>query len=252
MNLFNHHRQEQLEKEAPLAARMRPESFDEFVGQEHIVGEGCVLRRSIEADQLPSIILWGPPGSGKTTLAHIIANTTRSHFSAISAVSAGVAEVRRIIDEANKRRALPSFGDIVMQLHREKQEQDEAKERRALYQHRTVLFIDEIHRFNKAQQDVILPFVENGEIILIGATIDNPSFEVVPPLLSRCRVFTLNRLTDEQMELIVKRALSDEERGLGKAKVGRARRPPWATWGLPTQIKASWTSPLSSIKRPSK
>jgi putative ATPase len=172
---------------------MRPANFDEFVGQEHILGAGHVLRKSIEADQLPSIIFWGPPGSGKTTLANIIASVTKSHFSPISAVASGVADLRRIVDEA--------------------------KERRALNQQRTILFIDEIHRFNKAQQDAILPYVENGTITLIGATTENPSFEVISPLLSRCRVFTLNALTEEQVKLIVQRAIDDEERGLGKMKV---------------------------------
>jgi len=193
MNLFNHHREEQLEQEAPLAARMRPKDFAEFVGQEHLVGEGRVLRSSIEADQVPSIILWGPPGSGKTTLAYIIASITKSQFSPISAVSAGVADLRRIVEEA--------------------------KERRGMHQQRTILFIDEIHRFNKAQQDAVLPFVENGTITLIGATTENPSFEVISALLSRCRVFTLNALTEEQVGLIIKRALDDEERGLGKLRV---------------------------------
>ena len=157
------------------------------------MGEGHVLRKSIEADQLPSIIFWGPPGSGKTTLANIIASVTKSHFSPISAVASGVADLRRIVDEA--------------------------RERHALYQQRTILFIDEIHRFNKAQQDAMLPYVENGTITLIGATTENPSFEVISPLLSRCRVFTLNALTEEQIKLIMQRAIEDEEQGLGKMKV---------------------------------
>jgi putative ATPase len=193
MDLFDLQREQQLKQEAPLAARMRPRNFAEFVGQEHLVGEGRVLRKSIEADQLPSIIFWGTPGSGKTTLAYIIANITKAHFSPISAVSAGVADLRRIVEEA--------------------------KERSGMYQQRTILFIDEIHRFNKAQQDAILPFVENGTVTLIGATTENPSFEVISPLLSRCRVFTLNLLTNEEVRLIVQRALEDEERGLGKLKV---------------------------------
>ncbi len=192
-DLFQHVGERQLKHEAPLAARMRPRSFDEFVGQEHIVGEGHVLRKSIEADQVPSIIFWGPPGNGKTTLAYIIASVTRSHFSPISAVASGVADLRRIVDEA--------------------------RERRGLYQQRTILFIDEIHRFNKAQQDAILPYVENGTVTLIGATTENPSFEVISPLLSRCRVFTLDALTDEQVGLIVRQALQDKERGLGNMKV---------------------------------
>ncbi len=193
MTLFDLHREQQLEREAPLAARMRPRRFAEFVGQEHIVGEGRVLRKAVEQDLIPSIILWGPPGSGKTTLAYVIAAATKSHFSPISAVSAGVADLRRIVEEANTRRG----------MHGE----------------RTILFIDEIHRFNKAQQDAILPYVENGTITMIGATTENPSFEIISALLSRCRVFTLNMLTDEQIGLIIQRALADRERGLGEMKV---------------------------------
>jgi putative ATPase len=179
--------------DAPLAARMRPRSLAEFVGQEHLVGEGRVLRKSIEADQIPSMILWGPPGSGKTTLAYVVANVTKSHFSPLSAVSAGVADLRRIVNEAKRRRKLSG--------------------------QRTILFIDEIHRFNKSQQDAILPYVENGIVTFIGATTENPSFEVISALLSRCRVFTLDPLTDEQVRLIVERAIKDEDRGLGKFKV---------------------------------
>ena len=193
MTLFEDYRRQQMEKEAPLAARMRPRSFEEFMGQEHIVGQGRVLRKTIEADQLMSIIFWGPPGSGKTTLARIIASMTKSHFSPISAVTAGVADLRRIIDEA--------------------------RERGGMYARRTILFIDEIHRFNKAQQDVVLPYVEDGTITLIGATTENPSFEVISPLLSRCRVFTLNALTNDEVRITVERAIADEERGLGKMGV---------------------------------
>ncbi len=193
MDLFELRREEQLSQEAPLAARMRPRGFSEFVGQEHLIGEGRVLRKAIEADQPPSIIFWGPPGSGKTTIAYIIANVTKSHFSPISAVAAGVADLRRIVEEA--------------------------KERRGLYGQKTILFIDEIHRFNKAQQDAILPYVEEGTITLIGATTENPSFEVISPLLSRCRVFTLNPLSDEEINLIIRQALEDRERGLGRMKV---------------------------------
>lgn len=188
MDLFDLSREQQREREAPLAARMRPRNFDEFVGQEHLVGKGRVLRKSIESDQVPSMILWGPPGSGKTTLAYIVASLTRSHFSPISAVSSGVADLRRVVEEA--------------------------KERRGLHQRRTILFIDEIHRFNKAQQDAVLPYVEDGTITLIGATTENPSFEVISPLLSRCRVFTLSPLSYEEVDIIVKRALEDGERGL--------------------------------------
>ncbi len=192
MTLFEHKRKEQSTRNAPLAARMRPRSFDEFVGQEHIVGPDHALRKSIESDQIPSMILWGPPGSGKTTLALIVANLTGSHFSAVSAVTSGVADLRKIVEEA--------------------------RDRLGMYERRTILFIDEIHRFNKAQQDVILPHVEDGTVVLIGATTENPSFEVIAPLLSRCRVFTLQALTIEQVQLIVERAVSDEEHGLARMK----------------------------------
>jgi putative ATPase len=193
MDMFEKQFEELKKKEAPLAARMRPTTLKEFVGQEHIVGEGRVLRKAIESGQLPSIILWGPPGSGKTTLATIIANTTLSHFSSVSAVTAGVADLRRIIEEA--------------------------KERRKLYQQKTILFIDEIHRFNKSQQDAVLPFVEDGTITLIGATTENPSFEVISPLLSRARVFTLNPLTEVELKIIIERAMQDKEKGIGNIKV---------------------------------
>lgn len=195
-DLFEDQRKKALGREAPLAARMRPRTFDDFVGQEHILGEGRVLRRSIEADQIPSMILWGPPGVGKTTLANLIANVTRSYFDPVSAVTAGVADLRRIVEGA--------------------------RERRGMYGQRTLLFVDEIHRFNKAQQDVILPHVEEGTVTLIGATTENPSFEVIAPLLSRCRVFTLKALTDEEVVTIVRRALLDEERGMGSLHVDMA------------------------------
>jgi putative ATPase len=182
-----------LPRSMPLAARIRPRTFAEFVGQGHLVAEGRVFRKCIESDQLPSIILWGPPGSGKTTLAQIIASITRSHFSPLSAVSAGVADLRRVIAEGRKR--LRASGQ------------------------RTILFVDEIHRFNKAQQDAVLPFVENGTVTLIGATTENPSFEVIAPLLSRCRTFRLNLLSDREIRLIAERAIEDEERGLGEFKV---------------------------------
>src|SRR6266550_3362077 len=172
----------------PLAARMRPRDLDEFVGQAHLVGKGRVLRKAMEAGQLPSMILWGPPGTGKTTLAAIGAKRTQSRFVAISAVASGVAELRKIIEESRKLRGLTNQG--------------------------TVLFIDEIHRFNKAQQDVVLPYVENGDVTLLGATTENPSFEVNSALLSRSRVFTLKPLTEDDVRLIVQRALQ-EERGLG-------------------------------------
>ena len=193
MPLFDLPEDKDLPRSMPLAARMRPQAFTEFVGQEHLIAEGRVLRKCIEADQLPSMILWGPPGSGKTTLAHIIAGITKSHFSPLSAVSAGVTDLRRITAEA--------------------------KERLKLSGQRTILFIDEIHRFNKAQQDAVLPFVENGTVTLIGATTENPSFEVVSPLLSRCRVFRLDMLSDEQIKVIIGRAIRDEKEGFGKFNI---------------------------------
>ena len=186
--LFEHGREQQAREMAPLAERMRPATFDEFVGQEHILAEDRVLRRSIEIDRVPSILFWGPPGSGKTTLARLIATVTRAHFEPVSAVSAGVADLRKAVAGA--------------------------QERQALYQQSTILFVDEIHRFNKAQQDVILPHVEDGTVTFIGATTENPSFEVNAPLLSRCRVFTLNALDDGAVTVIIKRALDDDRRGL--------------------------------------
>ncbi len=193
MDMFEQKAEEIKRKEAPLATRMRPTTFSDFVGQEHLIGPGRVLRKAIETGKVPSILLWGPPGSGKTTLAYIIADATESHFEPISAVSAGVADLRRIIEGANDRRK---------NLHQQ-----------------TILFIDEIHRFNKAQQDAVLPYVEDGTIILIGATTENPSFEVVSPLLSRCQVLALNPLTDDEIQLIIMRALKDMIRGLGSFKV---------------------------------
>ncbi len=179
--------------QAPLATRMRPHSLGNFVGQEHILAPGRVLRLAIESDRIPSMVLWGPPGSGKTTLAHIIAASTGSFFAPVSAVNANVADLRRIVQQAKERR--PKTGQ------------------------KTILFIDEIHRFNKAQQDAVLPFVEDGTVTMIGATTENPSFEVISPLLSRSRVFTLRPLSKEDLRAITLRALQDRERGLGALNV---------------------------------
>ena len=189
-SLFEHQRQQQMAKNAPLADRMRPRTFDEFVGQEHVVGIDRVLRRAIQADRLPSFILWGPPGSGKTTLARLIAGVTQASFQSVSAVTSGVADLRRIVSEA--------------------------RDRSGMHQEKTILFVDEIHRFNKSQQDVILPHVEDGTVTFIGATTENPSFEVNAPLLSRCRVFALQNLTPEEAEKIIRSALADDQRGLGE------------------------------------
>ena len=177
--------------DAPLAARMRPRDLDEFVGQDSVAGPGAPLRQMIERDGVPSIILWGPPGSGKTTIASIIAQRTERHFERISAVSAGVAELRTAAKEARERRRLSG--------------------------RRTILFIDELHRFSRSQQDVILPHVEDGTVSLIGATTENPSFYVVAPLLSRARVFRLDLLTPEALAEIVRRAIADPARGLDGA-----------------------------------
>jgi len=189
-DLFEKGIRELFEREAPLADRMRPRTIEEFVGQDHLLGEGKILRQAIQSDQLPSMIFWGPPGSGKTTLAMIIASTTGAKFIAFSAVLSGVKEIKEVIEEA--------------------------KESWKYQKKKTILFVDEIHRFNKAQQDAFLPHVEKGTIILIGATTENPSFEVISPLLSRTKVFTLRPLTENEIELILNRALRDRERGLGK------------------------------------
>ncbi len=190
MDLFTHAMHDRMKSEAPLAARMRPRTLDEYIGQEHIIGPGKLLRRAIEADRLfSSIILWGPPGTGKTTLAMVIANQTKSHFETLSAVLAGKAELREVIDKA--------------------------LERRRLYNRRTILFVDEVHRWNKAQQDALLPHVENGTITLIGATTENPYFEVIGALVSRSRVFQLRPLEDEDVRRILYAALQDKQRGFG-------------------------------------
>src|SRR5579872_2514664 len=178
---------------APLAARMRPRTLDEFLGQEGVMGPGTLLRRAIEADNLSSAIFWGPPGCGKSTLAQIVARTTRAHFENYSAVTSGVADVRKVIAAA--------------------------RERWRTRRQRTILFVDEIHRWNKAQQDALLPHVEDGTIVLIGATTENPSFEINAPLISRARIFRFERLTDDAVRGLLRRALADRERGLGEMAV---------------------------------
>jgi putative ATPase len=193
MNLFDHTREQQIEKEAPLAARMRPRTLDEFIGQEHIIGPGRLLRRAIQADQLSSVIFYGPPGTGKTTLARIIANTTHAHFIALNAVLSGVKDIREAIEVA--------------------------RDKRGMFAQRTILFIDEVHRFNKAQQDALLPHVENGTVILIGATTENPYFEVNKALVSRSRIFQLRSLEEDDLRAIARQALADKERGYGQLKV---------------------------------
>src|SRR5215471_12907483 len=176
----------------PLADRMRPRTLDEFVGQEHLVAPGKPLRAQIERDDIGSLIFWGPPGTGKTTLAQIIARMTKAEFIEFSAVLTGIKEIKQVMADAERARQ---------------------------YGTRTIVFIDEIHRFNKAQQDAFLPHVEKGNIRLIGATTENPSFEIISALLSRSRVYVLKPLTEEQIVLLLKRALADEERGLGNLGV---------------------------------
>ena len=193
MDLFDHQRELLIDAEAPLAARMRPRTLDEFVGQGAIVGEGRLLRRAIQADQLSSLLFYGPPGTGKTTLARIIANTTEAHFIAINAVLSGVQAIRDAISVA--------------------------QEKRGLYQQKTILFIDEVHRFNKSQQDALLPWVENGTVVLIGATTENPYFEVNKALVSRSRLFQLKPLQSEDLKQIAHQALNDPSRGYGDRRV---------------------------------
>jgi putative ATPase len=194
MDLFDHAMDERMKTEAPLAARMRPRTLEEFIGQEEIIGEGRLLRRAVKADRLfSSIILCGPPGSGKTTLARLIANYSQSYFVTMSAVMAGKSDLRKVIAEA--------------------------RDRRRLYNKRTILFVDEVHRWNRAQQDALLPSIESGLIILIGATTQNPYFDVIPALVSRSRIFNLKPLSTEQLSTIFDRTLADPERGYGKRKI---------------------------------
>jgi putative ATPase len=189
MDIFDYHAKKAADSGRPLAERMRPGNLDQFVGQLEVVGQGTLIRNAVEQDQIFSMILWGPPGCGKTTLARIIAAETRSHFLHFSAVLSGVKEIRAVIAEAQNQQKL--------------------------YRKQTILFVDEIHRFNKAQQDAFLHHVENGMITLIGATTENPSFEVIAPLLSRCRVITLKMLSADDIAAIIDSALKDSQRGLG-------------------------------------
>ncbi|ORU00189.1 ATPase, AAA family [Anaerovibrio sp. JC8] len=193
MDLFAAAEQSESKQYEPLAQRMRPRNFDEFIGQEDAVGKGKYLRKMIEKDQLPSMILYGPPGTGKTTLAQMVATLTNSNFKKLNAVSAGIGDIRKIVDEA--------------------------AEARRFYQKRTIVFIDEIHRFNKSQQDVLLPYVEDGRLILIGATTENPFFEVNHALLSRVRIVRLSALSDKDLAKMLNQALNDKERGLGNRKL---------------------------------
>ncbi|HOA81303.1 MAG TPA: AAA family ATPase, partial [Defluviitaleaceae bacterium] len=189
MDLFEYNRKMTMKKESPLAARIRPTSLEEFVGQEHIIGKDKLLYRAIKADKLGSIILYGPPGTGKTTLAKIIANTTKAEFVQINATSSGKKEIVEIVEDARVRLGMN--------------------------QKKTIVFIDEIHRFNKAQQDALLPHVEDGTITLIGATTENPYFEVNKALISRSRVFQLKPLSKNNIKELILRAIKDDKKGLG-------------------------------------
>ncbi|MBQ8941728.1 MAG: replication-associated recombination protein A [Firmicutes bacterium] len=197
MDLFDYSREQNMKREAPLAARMRANTLEEFVGQEHIIGKNTLLYRSITADKLSSIILYGPPGTGKTTLAHVIANTTAGEFRQINATTAGKKDITDIVEKA--------------------------KDTIAMSGKRTILFIDEIHRFNKAQQDALLPYVEDGTVILIGATTENPYFEVNKALVSRSIIFELKHLTKENIKSLLTRALSDKDKGYGNFDIDMSK-----------------------------
>src|SRR5438132_2443880 len=193
MDLFGDIRKKNMQRVAPLAARMRPRTLDEFVGQQHFLGPGKLLRRMLEADRLSSVIFYGPPGTGKTTLAQLIANYSKSYFEQLNASAVGVKEVRKVIDDA--------------------------KERLGLHGQRTVLFLDEIHRFNRAQQDILLPDVESGQILLVGATTENPFFAVNSPLVSRRQIFQFTPLSEDDIKTLIQRAIADKERGFGNLKI---------------------------------
>jgi putative ATPase len=192
LELFPSRSERSADPNAPLADRMRPRTLDEILGQEALLAPGAALRALVDAGEMPSLILWGPPGSGKTTLARVLSGDPRTRFEALSAVMAGVKEIRAVVERARRERAAGR---------------------------RTILFLDELHRLNRAQQDALLPHVEAGTVTLFGATTENPSFEVIAPLLSRCRVFALQRLSDAALIAILQRALEDEERGLGRTKL---------------------------------
>jgi putative ATPase len=192
-DLFSNKLEEIINENAPLAKRMLPKTLEEFVGQEHILSKGKILRRLIESDKISSVIFYGPPGCGKTALAHIISEKTKSDFVKLNAVNSGASDVKEVLEKA--------------------------KENLVMYRKRTILMIDEIHRFNKAQQDILLPDVENGTIILIGITTYNPFFSIIPPLISRSYIFKFERLKDEDIEKILKRALKDKQRGLGNFNI---------------------------------
>ncbi|MCK5784089.1 MAG: replication-associated recombination protein A, partial [Desulfobacterales bacterium] len=193
LDLFEHQAQKATAGSRPLADRMRPVRLDQFIGQQQAVGNGSLIHSAIENDRIFSMILWGPPGCGKTTLARIIAEHTQCHFSHFSAVLSGVKDIRNVIEAA--------------------------RQQRNLYRNRTIVFVDEIHRFNKAQQDAFLHHVESGLLTLVGATTENPSFEVIPALLSRCQVITLSSMSESDMKTLLKRALSDIDNGLGRLKL---------------------------------
>ena len=189
MDLFDYMRSNTMEKEAPLASRLRPSTLDEVVGQKHIIGKDKLLYRAIKADKLGSIIFYGPPGTGKTTLAKVIANTTSARFTQINATVAGKKDMEEVVKEA--------------------------KDALGMYGQKTILFVDEIHRFNKSQQDYLLPFVEDGTLLLIGATTENPYFEVNGALISRSRIFELKQLEKDDIKELLRRAVTDSEKGMG-------------------------------------